>query len=141
MLRRPPKSTRTDTLFPSTPLFRSARTATARARRVARDGRPLSRPRDGPAVAGGWHAPVRQRPRAASVHGGCTWRTRTTAAAMGVGRGRRRRAAGQRAGGNRGGGNRVTRKDAGGRTIGVGRGTWKREWSRGQRRCRAGGGG
>src|SRR3546814_10692022 len=82
MIRRPPRSTRTDTPFPYTPLFRS------------------------PAVAGGWHAPVRQRPRAASVHGGCTWRTRTTAAAMGVGRGRRRRAAGQRAGGNRGGGTR-----------------------------------
>src|SRR3546814_1220364 len=37
MIRRPPRSTRTDTLFPYTPLFRSA----------PRDGRQMSAPRDG----------------------------------------------------------------------------------------------
>src|SRR3546814_2714354 len=35
MIRRPPRSTRTDTLFPYTTLFRSARTRQARADKVA----------------------------------------------------------------------------------------------------------
>src|SRR3546814_3032298 len=34
MIRRPPRSTRTDTLFPSTTLFRSARRRAARRRRL-----------------------------------------------------------------------------------------------------------
>src|SRR3546814_3421853 len=36
MIRRPPRSTRTDTLFPYTTLFRSPRTATRRRRSAAR---------------------------------------------------------------------------------------------------------
>src|SRR3546814_14545187 len=51
MLRRPPRSTRTDTLFPYTTLFRSGwqgasggRADTLRARRAGSDGRSLVRP-------------------------------------------------------------------------------------------------
>src|SRR3546814_14433951 len=37
MIRRPPRSTRTDTLFPYTTLFRSARAGEERLRRLQRD--------------------------------------------------------------------------------------------------------
>src|SRR3546814_8890287 len=42
MVRRPPRSTRTDTLFPYTSLFRSARRRRARQRRPARGARRLA---------------------------------------------------------------------------------------------------
>src|SRR3546814_17054947 len=51
MIRRPPRSTRTDTLFPYATLFRCRRDA-ARGRRVARGaGRPQRRARFGGAAA------------------------------------------------------------------------------------------
>src|SRR3546814_11905294 len=51
MIRRPPRSTRTDTLFPYTTLFRSARGSSARLRRL-RGGRPAHRGRAPEAVLG-----------------------------------------------------------------------------------------
>src|SRR3546814_19075475 len=56
MIRRPPRSTRTDTLFPYTTLFRSPVDAPARRQRGAGARRRGCRP--GAAVAGG-----RRRPR------------------------------------------------------------------------------
>src|SRR3546814_2298547 len=71
MVRRPPRSTRTDTLFPSTTLFRSARSPLRGAARGRRRGGPRSgrsRParRRGPAARGPPRPPRRQgqrRPR------------------------------------------------------------------------------
>src|SRR3546814_6795531 len=49
MIRRPPRSTRTDTLFPYTTLFRSARSRPAPARhRSARAAAPAPRPPGSP---------------------------------------------------------------------------------------------
>src|SRR3546814_4357860 len=45
MRRRPPRSTRTDTLFPYTTLFRSCRGAASLLRRARRRGRGAARPR------------------------------------------------------------------------------------------------
>src|SRR3546814_1141210 len=44
MIRRPPRSTRTDTLFPSTTLFRSPHAGDHLRRRPAREGNPLFEP-------------------------------------------------------------------------------------------------
>src|SRR3546814_21018617 len=97
MIRRPPSATRTDTLLPYTTLFRSARLADighrsaddagvgdhaarpppARNRPLGRGRRSVSGPRDGPALEGGRHAPVRQRAREAAVPGYRDRRTRT----------------------------------------------------------------
>src|SRR3546814_18707888 len=46
MIRRPPRSTRTDTLFPYTTLFRSAQKLQARAARVGFDWPDVNGPRD-----------------------------------------------------------------------------------------------
>src|SRR3546814_17503627 len=57
MLRRPPRSTRTDTLFPYTTLFRSGRgTAPVLHRAVARFAGRLSGPRSTPEAA--WRRPL-----------------------------------------------------------------------------------
>src|SRR3546814_1355730 len=47
MIRRPPRSTRTDTLFPYTTLFRSKPTATSTRKRPPRPRQPLRTPREG----------------------------------------------------------------------------------------------
>src|SRR3546814_10834454 len=44
MIRRPPRSTRTDTLFPYTTLFRSARTRSRRFSNLARSASPRRAP-------------------------------------------------------------------------------------------------
>src|SRR3546814_12667164 len=75
MIRRPPRSTRTDTLFPYTTLFRSAR-ASIRAqpfpenvrvmgtelRRLAEDAEPVVRDRDGKAGGPGLDAVGQPQP-------------------------------------------------------------------------------
>src|SRR3546814_2326913 len=60
MIRRPPRSTRTDTLFPYTTLFRSRRPARHR----------LDREPAGVAVARGRHAPALLRRRRSGTAGG-----------------------------------------------------------------------
>src|SRR3546814_1365580 len=70
MIRRPPRSTRTDTLFPYTTLFRSPRPTghggPRRRRRLHRHGRPRSGPADlGAAVARRVSGPVGARAAAA----------------------------------------------------------------------------
>src|SRR3546814_20664580 len=50
IIRRPPRSTRTDTLFPYTTLFRSARKPPSRDRSF-RQGRPAFDPRVGPVIS------------------------------------------------------------------------------------------
>src|SRR3546814_12816670 len=59
MIRRPPRSTRTDTLFPYTTLFRSVLDALA-ARAARRRLQPVPRPRPG-GRSGGFAAPDRGR--------------------------------------------------------------------------------
>src|SRR3546814_10812621 len=51
MIRRPPRSTRTDTLFPYTTLFRSGRGPRARGARISQGfpAQPVDRPRPGEA--------------------------------------------------------------------------------------------
>src|SRR3546814_16768799 len=76
MIRRPPRSTRTDTLFPYTTLFRSTRAA--RSSRPRRDGTPRSAPpapacrparcRRSPTSAFPGSAPTRARQRATAYH-------------------------------------------------------------------------
>src|SRR3546814_20384818 len=56
MIRRPPRSTRTDTLFPYTTLFRSRGTAPVLHRAVARFAGRLSGPRSTPEAA--WRRPL-----------------------------------------------------------------------------------
>src|SRR3546814_11756523 len=63
MIRRPPRSTRTDTLFPYTTLFRSAGAARARTRRHRQN-------RDRIGVDGGGGGAVRARVRALSAGSG-----------------------------------------------------------------------
>src|SRR3546814_5754742 len=71
MIRRPPGSTRTDTLFPSTPLFRSGPPGDAAHRNpghrecAARRSR-ASQP--GAAAAAGWRSTAAPRPRRSEEH-------------------------------------------------------------------------
>src|SRR3546814_10558114 len=67
MVRRPPRSTRTDTLFPYTTLFRSESPAASRGTRQTRPAFPGSesrRPRRRKAPARGPERPVRNSPSA-----------------------------------------------------------------------------
>src|SRR3546814_1063029 len=66
MVRRPPRSTRTDTLFPYTTLFRSPRPSRTAADRVercrARPPQPPPHPARTPAPARSWQAAPKRRP-------------------------------------------------------------------------------
>src|SRR3546814_11769598 len=66
MIRRPPRSTRTDTLFPYTTLFRSRRVLSARRRGRSPDLRNLRRALGGAASAASFSFPVQKSPRLAA---------------------------------------------------------------------------
>src|SRR3546814_1780262 len=68
MIRRPPRSTRTDTLFPYTTLFRSIRHALSRSSALTCDTRPIASPfhQRSPAIIQWLHENVKSVSRALS---------------------------------------------------------------------------